>query len=201
MEQNAREGIVPLTDETPKALHFWIFWTSSPKFHAKLISWVTFCRWNHVGCAFTLNRPPDFDKVYYEALHDYNVSGPRAIGDLERWAKRHPKRLFDIAYIPISAEAASRALAEAERLQGVSGYSIINLLWIWASELIGIRVPHDENKLVCSEFVSRVALAAGIDLRDEKKRLHDEVTPRSARKRIMEILAEHRMRKFPFMTG
>ncbi len=192
MERSGNSALVVFHDSKPKALYFWIFWTSSPKIHARIIKWLTSSTWNHIGCAFTLNRPPDYDQVYYEALMDYDVSGPRPIGDLKRWEKRHPKRRFDMAYIPVDAYAASKALKEAERLQGISGYNFPNLLWIWFSERIGIRVPHDEGKLVCSEFVSRVAYAAGIDLRDEKKRLHDEVTPESARRQVKNILSAYR---------
>lgn len=192
MDISDNRSLVVYNDGKPRALYFWIFWTASPKLHARIIKWLTLSAWNHIGCAFTLNRSPDYDQVYYEALVDYDVSGPRPIDDLKRWKRRHPKRKFEMIYIPVDAHAASCAMKEAERLQGVSGYSFPNLFWIWFNELIGIRVPHDESKLVCSEFVSRVAFAAGIDLRDEKKRLHDEVTPESAYRQVKKIIRRYR---------
>jgi hypothetical protein len=77
--------------------------------------------------------------------------------------------------------------SEAQFLQRFAAYSEWQLLRMWAHERLGLSVRSDMTRLVCSEYASRVAIAGGIDLRDWKRKRHDEVTPGSAMRQAVSI--------------
>ena len=168
-------------------MKFWLFFTRSLVWWGILVRFITRSKWQHVGVGFTKE---DGTEWYFEALASYDVAGPRAWGDVARWARKSRFRKYTSIQLPCTPEEAEAAWGECERLQGVSGYNKWQLIRMWLAERFGFRVFKNELKLVCSEFASRVSIVAGHDLRDEKHITHDEVTPGGAYDKAIKIVGQ-----------
>ena len=175
------------------AVRTFIAWVDSALPHGRAISYLTDGPWSHQLIGFEL---VDGSPVYYESLYKTGFTGPHDLAKLTAWLAKNPARKFVKTFVPIDAAASQAKRLAADRMAGnmgvghQAGYGKLQLLLMAAFERYGIPVPASPNHVVCSEAVSRL-LCPEIDLRDHRRKSHDEVNPNSAWHRWLEIQAGH----------
>lgn len=155
----------------------WLFWTYKPSLSSWIISRVAGGPWAHMGVGW---RFADGTDAYSEALVAHDIVIDRPLVRLRAMVAQGGGRRAVRCDLSVSIAGAERAYALARSMQARATYSEWQLIQMWAHERLNMRVPQHPDQVVCSEYASRVAAAAGVDLRDLRHRTHDEVTPPSA---------------------
>jgi len=166
-----------------QATNVWLFWTFSPEAMGPVIARTTDGPWSHMGLGVRLKTA---ERVYYEALFGKGVTGPKSIGRLRGWVSEKPGRKLCIRETDIMGKDAEIIRQNADDMVGTATYAEWQLAAMLLFERYGIPVPHSPNALVCCEMVSRL-IQKHIDLRDRRRKTHDEVNPNSAWRRVLEI--------------
>lgn len=173
-------------NEAPKAIAIWAFFSYTPTAFERLIVSFAGQPWAHCGVGFHL---ADGSQVYYESLFADGVCGPKPVDKLHDFKSEKPgNRIAIVPLCDIAADDAEAMRAMVHGFVGRIGYAKVQVLQKAFCERYGIPVPASPNRMDCSELLSRV-LAGRMDLRDRKHRKFDEVTPASAWRRLMEVLA------------
>ena len=162
-------------------------WSRSPLSLA--IRWVTGGYPSHLGIVFHRasvghGLPVNPGDVYMEAMMGRDVQPPRSCADLIHWWVTKPHRRLAFRALHLDRAGTDMLYQDCLYSVGHVAYSRWQLLQHWFFERIGRRVgipiPRSPQKVTCSEWVSRELGRVGIDLRDEIRTRHDEVTPHSA---------------------
>lgn len=172
----------------------WLFWTDTSEFWSRSIRFATGGEFSHVGIGFDLD---DGTREYFEALFSGGFTGPQKPSKLSAFIdKSVGNRCLVIrldpemfGYSPGDVfEIHARCKEWAAAGSTHRGYNRVQLAGMLLFERFGIPLRHSENKVVCSEAVSRL-LERIIDLRDYRHTTHDTVSPSSAFRRLMSVLA------------
>jgi hypothetical protein len=176
----------------------WLFWTDTGEFWSRAIRFATGGEWSHMGIGFDLE---DGTREYYEALFSGGFTGPLKPSKLAEFlGKDASNRCCIIRLDPRQFGYSPGVLFEihanckAWSTAGAShrGYNRVQLAGMLLFERWGVPLRHSENKVVCSEAVSRL-LERIVDLRDYRHTSHDTVSPASAWRRVMSILAGYEL--------
>jgi hypothetical protein len=174
-------------------MQIWLFFTDTSEFWSRGIRFATGGDWSHVGIGFDLE---DGRREYFEALFDGGFSGPSKPSKLAAFVARNPDNHCCVVPLPrsvykyddsfvIQTHEICKQWADGDTKRGYAKWQLASMLLF---ERFCMPVPKSENKVVCSEAVSRL-LESIIDLRDERHITHDTVSPASAFRRLMSDLA------------
>ena len=130
--------------------------------------------------------------VYYEMHFREGMVGPRPLTRAEEWAAAKPWRRLRVEWLNgLSPEQCRAALEKNMDLKRrLRGYGKSQLLAKWTCERFGWPLENDDTLLDCSEHTARVVYAADPfwDLRDERRREFDAVTPGSGWRKLILLL-------------
>lgn len=182
--------------QPPAKPELWAYWMRSHDWIGNAIAATTGGLWSHTGLLVYL---PDGTACVYEALF--------AEGRIVKQDARQRLATFiatdyrnQLCAVPIAwadDTSVASAIEYAESCVRDVIYARWQLLAMLAAQRYGLPVPRSTTKQVCSEFVAR-ALGGGdseaaipriCDLRDSRHKTYDEVTPDSAFRRVMAIVA------------
>lgn len=182
--------------QPPAKPELWAFWMRTFEFVGNSIAAITGGLWSHMGILVYL---PDGSAWVYEALF--------AEGKIVKQDARKRFATFiasdyrnQLCVVPVTwatDAAIASALEYAESCVKDVIYARWQLLAMLAAQRYGLPVPRSTTKQVCSEFGSRffgggdceTAVPRICDLRDVRCKTYDEVTPESAFRRMMAIVA------------
>jgi len=176
------------------APRIWLFWTDTGEFWSRAIRFATGGEFSHMGIGFDLG---DGTREYYEALFSGGFTGPQKPSKLSDFlAKSARNRCLVIPLDPATFgytagdvfEIHARCKEWAADGSKHRGYNRVQLAGMLLFERWGVPLRHSENKGVCSEDVSRL-IERILDLRDYRHTSHDTVSPSSAFRRLMSVLA------------
>lgn len=165
-----------------------LFWTYKAKSRlSRLIAAITRCPWSHMGIGIHqagLNR---LDRsVYFEALLSDGFSGPKPYSELERFLAKDPdNRLLVINLVGVDRYSVIRIQTRAGYMTDTKSYAKLQLLWLACSERYGLPVPRSKSRVTCSESAAELIYPV-LDLRDNRRKNFDAVTPGSAYHRLLE---------------
>ncbi|MCK9519157.1 MAG: hypothetical protein M0R74_09090 [Dehalococcoidia bacterium] len=130
-----------------------------------------------------------FDLVYYEMQFKSGMVGPRSLRRAQEWSTAKPWRRLHIRWLEGLTPAQCRAALDrnADLKRRLRGYGKSQLLAKWTCERFGWPLENDDTLLDCSEHTARVVYAADPfwDLRDERRREFDAVTPGSGWRKLI----------------
>jgi hypothetical protein len=133
-----------------------------------------------------------FDLVYYEMQFKSGMVGPRSLRRAQEWSTAKPWRRLHIRWLEGLTPAQCRAALDrnADLKRRLRGYGKSQLLAKWTCERFGWPLENDDTLLDCSEHTARVVYAADPfwDLRDERRREFDAVTPGSGWRKLILLL-------------
>jgi hypothetical protein len=180
--------------QPPAKPELWLYWMRSHDFIGNSIAMLTDGLWSHAG---VLVYNPDGTAYVYEALF--------AEGKIVKQDARQRLATFcanienQLCVVPVVAEdyQVAAALRYAESCVGDVTYGRMQLLAMLAAQRYGAPMARSPKKQVCSEFQARcvgggddeTAPCIIMDLRDDRHRPYDFVTPGSGFRRMMTLLA------------
>lgn len=155
---------------------------------SRAIARITDGHWSHVALGFVRD---DNSRCYFESLISEGFIGPKDYMDVIDWADEDERRDFTTIYLPLGPASSARVYQRAEVCDERIGYSVLQLVAIWALIRFGIPVPRSPRRWICSEAVATL-LYPELDLRGCGRDTFDSVDPNSIYRRTVQILTSCR---------